>query len=90
MTHDDSHLDGNAAAGVLGEIFGRDVTEALGGCRECGRRSSLAETHAYLGGPGLVLRCPGCQTVVLRLVRTPSCTRLDTGGLSYLELPTVT
>ena len=87
MTQTPSHLDGNAAAGALTEIFGRDVTEAFGACRGCGRRSRLAEAHAYLGGPGVVLRCPGCEAVVLRAARSPADTWLDSGGLSYLQLP---
>ena len=87
MTHSQSHLDGNAAAGALAEVFGRDVTEAFGACRQCGRRSRLAETHTHLGGPGVVLRCPGCDAVVLRAVSSPTETWLDTGGLSYLQLP---
>lgn len=88
MTDPQDYLDGNAAAGDLAEVFGWDVTRASGGCRGCGRRSRLAETHAYLGGPGVVLRCPGCEAVVLRVVRSPEVSWLDSSGLSYLQLPT--
>ncbi len=61
MTTGPGFLDGNAAAGDLESLFGADMTMASGQCQGCGRRMRLAEAHAYLGGPGTVLRCPGCE-----------------------------
>ena len=89
MSHGDRpshHLDGNAAAGDLADLFGADMTSAVGRCVACGREVAMAETHAYLGGPGLVLRCPGCSKVLLRLVRSPSRMWLDVTGLTHLEI----
>lgn len=83
-----SFLDGNAAAGDLEFLFGTDMTRASGRCHGCGRQMTLAQTHAYLGGPGTVLRCPGCDNVLLRLVRSPGQTWLDAGGSDYLRIPT--
>ncbi|MCX4648024.1 DUF6510 family protein [Streptomyces sp. NBC_01446] len=80
-------LDGNAAAGDLESLFGTDMTMASGRCRGCGEQMMLAQTHAYLGGPGMVLRCPGCDSVLLRLVRSPTQTWLDAGGLDYVKIP---
>ena len=37
--------------------------------------------------PGLVARCPGCDEVVLRLVRTPDRAWLDLRGIVALEIP---
>jgi hypothetical protein len=34
----------------------------------------------------MVVRCPACDEVVLRLVRAPGRAWLDMSGLSYLEL----
>ncbi|CAM5619144.1 hypothetical protein GCM10010261_33350 [Streptomyces pilosus] len=80
-------LDGNAAAGDLELAFGTDMTMASGRCAGCGEQMMLAQTHAYLGGPGTVLRCPGCGSVLLRLVRSPGQTWLDAGGLGHLRIP---
>ncbi|MFH9174936.1 DUF6510 family protein [Streptomyces albogriseolus] len=79
MTTEPGFLDGNAAAGDLESLFGADMTMASGRCQGCGLRMRLAEAHAYLGGPGTVLRCPGCEDVLLRMVprATSGSTRAD-------------
>lgn len=79
-------LDGNAIAGDLAGLFGEDLTAASGQCLGCGQVSTLAQAHAYVGGPGIVLRCPGCDSVLLRLVRSPTNSWLDTRGLSFLQM----
>jgi hypothetical protein len=88
MTQTPTFLDGNAAAGDLADLFSTDMTMASGRCRGCGGQTLLAQTRAYLGGPGTVLRCPNCDYVLLRLVRSPIRTWLDTRGLAYLEFAT--
>lgn len=55
-----SHVDGNALAGVLILVFGRDMTAAEATCAECGNRHPMANTHVYLRCPGMVMRCPNC------------------------------
>lgn len=88
MTADhDDHLDTNAAAGALREIFTVDVTAAVGRCTGCGRTGAMAETHLYTRAPGLVGRCPTCDTVLFRLVRAPGRAWLDLRGLTCLEIP---
>ncbi|MFI8306650.1 DUF6510 family protein [Streptomyces sp. NPDC085927] len=87
MTVPPDFLDGNAAAGDLEALFGTDMTTASGRCHGCGAQMVLAQTHAYLGGPGMVLRCPGCDSVLLRLVRSPTRMWLDAGGLDYIAIP---
>jgi hypothetical protein len=83
-----SYLDGNVAAGELGEIFVVDVTAAAGQCVSCGRTAVMAEARVYIRAPGLVARCPGCDNVLFRLVKGPGRTWLDLRGLAYLELAT--
>ncbi len=70
-TNADLTLDGNAVAGVLVEIFGDDLTAAIGTCPDCGRRAELATCLAYTHAPGIVLRCSACDGVQLRMARTP-------------------
>jgi NAD-dependent SIR2 family protein deacetylase len=82
----DNVLDGNAAAGPLLEIFSVDLTAAHGRCEKCGRVCALAETVLYDRAPGLVVRCAGCEAVLLRLVDSGSRLWLDLRGLSYLQI----
>ncbi|ADB32739.1 conserved hypothetical protein [Kribbella flavida DSM 17836] len=82
-----THLDGNAAAGALRELFAVDVTTAIARCAGCGRTGVFAEARLYADAPGLVARCPGCEDVLLRVVTTPSDTYFDLRGLTYLRLP---
>ncbi|WBQ02178.1 DUF6510 family protein [Kribbella sp. CA-293567] len=82
-----TYLDGNAAAGVLREIFAVDITAAIGRCAGCGQTGVFAETRVYLDAPGLVARCQGCDEVLLRVVTTPADTYLDLRGLTYLRVP---
>jgi hypothetical protein len=82
-----THLDGNAAAGALREVFAVDLTAAIGQCAGCGHTGVFAETRLYVDAPGMVARCPGCEDVLLRVVTTPTDTYLDLRGLTYLRIP---
>jgi hypothetical protein len=79
-------LDGNAAGGVLSEVFGRDVTAAVCTCARCSATGPLAAAHAYMHAPGTVLRCASCESVLLRVVRVRERLMLDMGGVRTLEL----
>jgi hypothetical protein len=80
------HLDGNAAGGVLSEVFGRDVTAAACTCMGCNATEPLAAEQAYMGGPGMVLRCVHCESVLMRVARIRERVVLDTAGVRRLEL----
>ena len=82
-------LDGNAAAGELRTIFAVDVTAAMGQCVGCGQTAPLGAARAYQQAPGLVLRCSGCDAVLLRVVAGPDRTWLDGRGLAYLQFDTL-
>ncbi|GAA5068058.1 hypothetical protein HNP84_008294 [Thermocatellispora tengchongensis] len=79
------HLDGNAAAGALREIFTTDLTAATGTCASCGNVATVAQAVLYTNAPGLVGRCPGCEAVLFRLVRGPGRAWLDLRGVTCLE-----
>ena len=79
-------LDGNVAAGVLGEVFTVDVTAAVDHCAGCGAVAVLADARVYVDAPGTVVRCSGCDAVLLRLVRAPDRAWLDRRGLAMLQL----
>jgi hypothetical protein len=42
---------------------------------------------AYGHGMGVVLRCPGCDAVMLRVMRGPTQVRLDATGIRLLVIP---
>lgn len=81
------HLDGNVLAGPLTEIFATDITAALGRCAGCGLTGPMASLRVYGPEPGLVARCPGCDEVMLRLVRGPDAAWLDLRGTASLRIP---
>jgi LSD1 subclass zinc finger protein len=61
-------LDGNAIAGDLFAVLGREMTVVIGRCLNCGTASAVAELCVYPRAPGTVVRCPSCQAVVMVLV----------------------
>jgi hypothetical protein len=79
-------LDGNAIGGVLAEIFGTEMTTASRVCLGCGAHGVVAEVHVYIRAPGVVVRCPECESVLMRIVRSADRTWLDLSGLASLEL----
>lgn len=81
------YQDGNVLAGPLREIFAVDITAALGQCAHCGLAGPVATLIVYSRAPGLVARCPGCDGVVLRLVRGPDSAWLDLSGATSLRIP---
>jgi len=87
MTDVAEWVDGNDIAGPARELFTVDLTTARGRCVNCGRVAMIAEAHVYQRAPGIVARCSGCDSVLLRLVRAPNRAWLDLRGLSYLEFP---
>lgn len=83
---DELTLDGNAAAGVLQEIFALEMTASPTECANCGREGELGSLMAFTQSPGIVLRCPACGQVMIRVVRTPNAIYLDARGAVYLRL----
>jgi hypothetical protein len=63
-------LDGNALAGLMAEVFGAEMTTAERGCETCGKRFAVGAHRAYMGA-GVVLRCPECADLAMRMVELP-------------------
>jgi NAD-dependent SIR2 family protein deacetylase len=83
----DDFEDGNTLAGPLSEVFAVDITTATVRCAHCGATGPVATLRVYTHAPGSVARCPGCEEVVLRLVRTPDSAWLDLRGTVALRIP---
>jgi Family of unknown function (DUF6510) len=81
-------LDGNAIAGTLFDVFGREMTMDVCTCGQCGRRMRLAELAVYLAAPGVVARCRDCDHVLLVIVDRRGTRCVDLGGFSALEAVT--
>ena len=77
-------LDGNAAAGILSELFVPDLTVARAKCAGCGVTRTIGVLLVYAHGMGTVMRCPGCDGVVLRIARTPTHMWLDATGATSI------
>jgi hypothetical protein len=77
-------LDGNAMGGLLQEIFGVEMTTAVGTCAHCGATRMVAETAVYLRGPGAVMRCPVCTQVLMVVVSRRDMHCVDLQGLDSL------
>ncbi len=82
----DLTVDGSGIGGLLAEVFGAEMTAAPGQCAHCHTVSVVGAMRAYMRGPGVVLRCPACAEVVIRIVRTPRGTMVDARGAAYLVI----
>jgi Family of unknown function (DUF6510) len=83
---DDTALDGNALGGLLLEIFGQDLTTAIGACAACGATRPVAEFVVYLGGPGAVARCRDCLALLIVVTRRRDLNCVDLTGLAALKV----
>ena len=80
------HLDGNAAAGDLSEVFTLEATTATATCAGCGTTGPVAAgACVYETGMGTVLRCPECDAVLLRLVHARGEIRMEMRGVRMLH-----
>jgi hypothetical protein len=66
MIDDETHIDGNGVAGLLAEIGGVEMTTMMRTCQSCGDRQPIAAHRAFRGA-GVVLRCPTCHDVAVRI-----------------------
>jgi hypothetical protein len=60
------HTDGNEVAGLLSEFGAAEITTVMRRCQGCHEEHAMAEHRAYRGA-GIVLRCPGCGSVGVRI-----------------------
>jgi hypothetical protein len=79
-------LDGNAAAGLLGEIFNLEMTTAICTCANCGNVGAIGELMLYGGEMGKVLRCPACESLVICITHHPSGYWMDFRGATVLRV----
>ena len=86
---DEQRLDGNAAAGILQEVFAFEITTARAACVQCGATGEVGAQMAYVTEIGTVLRCSSCDNPLIRITRQnapPQRYWLDLKGVDYLQL----
>ena len=84
MNDNDLRLDGNAAGGLLNEIFPFEMTAAEATCGGCGTMKPIGELMLYGHGMGAILRCAGCDTALIRITHIGGNYRLDLSGMRCL------
>lgn len=78
-------LDGNAAAGVLWEVFGMEMTVVAATCASCGAVAPIGESDLYLGGPGTVIRCRHCTGILMVITKIRGVHCVDLMGVQALD-----
>jgi hypothetical protein len=78
-------LDGNAAAGILQELFLVEMTTVEATCAGCGQMNVVGAFMVYKHGMGTIIRCPSCDTPIIRVAQPGGHYRLDLRGCRLLE-----
>ena len=86
MEQSDMKLDGNAIAGLLREIFTMEMTTAESTCAGCGKVHMVGRVDVYMNAPGVVVRCPACEQVLMRIVQGRDRYWIDLTGIRTLVL----
>jgi hypothetical protein len=73
---------------MLAEIFMPEVTTARSACAGCGAVAQIGYQllYDYPAGPGAVLRCSTCQSVLMVVVDMGTGYRVGVAGMTWLEL----
>jgi Zn finger protein HypA/HybF involved in hydrogenase expression len=82
-------LDGNSLGGMFMEMFGVEMTTSTTECAHCGTENAMGALFVFNQAPGIVLRCPACEQVMLRVVKTDDAIYLDARGVTYLRISTL-
>ena len=86
MTENEMQLDGNAAAGLLGEIFVVEMTTAIATCASCGESYAIGAEPMYATAMGTVIRCAACDDALIRIARGRTGYWLDMRGIGTLRI----
>jgi uncharacterized protein DUF6510 len=79
MSPDDQHVDGNALAGLLEEILVAEPTTAERICQSCHTRHPIGAHRGYRAA-GVVLRCPHCGDLAVRVAELPGRHMVEFSG----------
>jgi hypothetical protein len=86
MKMDEHKLDGNAAGGILGEIFAFEMTTVQAACASCGSVRRVGQAMVYAHEMGTIVRCATCDNALIRVAHPPGRRWLDLRGVRYLQV----
>ena len=86
MTIDEQQLDGNAAGGVLGQIFAFEMTTAEVICAHCDAVGPIGAAVVFATAMGTIIRCRGCGETLIRVAHGPQRLWVDFSGTRLLQL----
>ncbi|HEV3406788.1 MAG TPA: DUF6510 family protein [Candidatus Dormibacteraeota bacterium] len=78
-------LDGNSIGGLLIDVLGADLTAASSTCGTCGAVRPVAELVVYRRGPGTVVRCRTCSSILMVFVQAHGVACVDLTGLASMS-----
>ena len=84
----ENKLDGNAAGGILQEIFPFEMTLVQATCTGCGATNVVGALTVYMHGMGTIIRCPSCEHVLIRVAQGEGRYWLDMQGVRVLQIST--
>jgi Family of unknown function (DUF6510) len=82
----ENKLDGNAAGGILQEIFPFDMTLVQATCTHCGATNVIGALAVYMHGMGTIVRCPSCDTALIRVAQIKGRNFLDMRGVRVMQI----
>ena len=82
----ETRVDGNAAAGLLSAVFRVEPSDVMLICAGCGADAPMGALLAYGLELGAILRCPACDTPVLRAGAAGTTLWLDLRGSVSLRV----
>ena len=85
MSIGEMKLDGNAIGGLLREIFTLEMTAAQTTCGSCGAVNPVGRVAVYVHAPGTIVRCPECESVLMRIVHGGGRYWVDLSGTRTIE-----
>jgi hypothetical protein len=83
---DETVLDGNAAAGLLDEVFRVEATTAIVTCAGCGASGPIGAAVVYVSDMGTVVRCVQCSEVLIRCAEIRDRVVADMRGAATISL----
>ena len=86
MIIDQQRLDGNAAGGVLRQIFAFEMTNAEVICASCDLVGAIGAAIVYATAMGTIIRCPACGETLIRVAHGPQRLWVDFSGTRLMQL----
>ena len=82
-----STVDGNAAAGLLWDVFEADVTALIAVCGGCHAGAPVAEAVVEIDDAAAIVRCRTCTHTLFTVLRQDGGARLVIGTLHEIVRP---